>query len=59
MYVYAGKVAGDLASLVSGAGTPRGPTYYVLMTIGLGATILATVLITRAAAKATSLAGDR
>jgi uncharacterized membrane protein YdjX (TVP38/TMEM64 family) len=58
-YVYAGKVAGDLATLAAGAATPRGPMYYVLLTVGLAATILATVLITRAAAKATSLIGDR
>jgi uncharacterized membrane protein YdjX (TVP38/TMEM64 family) len=52
MYVYAGKVAGDLASLASGAAMPRGPAYYTLIALGLGATILATVLITRAAQRA-------
>ena len=54
-YVYAGKVAGDLASLASGAATPRGTTYYVLLTVGLAATVVATILITRAAARATSV----
>ena len=54
-YVYAGKVAGDLASLASGAATPRGTAYYVLLTVGLFATVVATILITRAAARATSV----
>ena len=52
MYVYAGKVAGDLAALASGAASPRGTAYYVLLTSGLVATILATVLVTRAAKRA-------
>lgn len=52
MYVYAGKVAGDLAALASGATVGRGPTYYVLLTLGLAATVLATVLVTRAARRA-------
>jgi uncharacterized membrane protein YdjX (TVP38/TMEM64 family) len=52
MYVYAGKVAGDLAVLASGAATPRGPAYYAFLTVGLVATILASVLVTRAAKRA-------
>ena len=52
MYVYAGKVAGDLAVLASGAAVPRGTVYYVLLTLGFGATVLATVLVTRTAKRA-------
>jgi uncharacterized membrane protein YdjX (TVP38/TMEM64 family) len=52
MYVYAGKVAGDLTALATGAAAPRGATYYVLLTFGLAATIFATVLVTRAARRA-------
>lgn len=52
MYVYAGKVAGDLASLASGVATPRGPAYYTFIALGLAATIVATVLLTRAAQRA-------
>jgi uncharacterized membrane protein YdjX (TVP38/TMEM64 family) len=52
MYVYSGKVAGDLASLASGAVAPRGPAYYVLLGIGLAATVAVTVVITRIARKA-------
>jgi uncharacterized membrane protein YdjX (TVP38/TMEM64 family) len=48
MYVYAGKVAGDLTALATGKATPRGPVYYVLLTLGLLATVAATVLVTRA-----------
>jgi uncharacterized membrane protein YdjX (TVP38/TMEM64 family) len=52
MYVYAGKVVGDFAALASGAAAPRGTTYYVLVVAGLLATVVATVLITRAARRA-------
>lgn len=49
MYVYFGKVAGDLASLAAGASPPRGPLYWSLLIVGLAATAVATILITRAA----------
>jgi uncharacterized membrane protein YdjX (TVP38/TMEM64 family) len=52
MYVYAGKVAGDVAALATGNATPKGGAYYVLLSLGLAATVLATVLVTRAARKA-------
>ena len=52
MYVYAGKVAGDLAALASGAAVQRGAAYYVMLTFGLAATVTATVLVTRAAKRA-------
>ena len=52
MYVYAGKVAGDLASLASGVAAPRGAAYYVFIALGLAATIVATALVTKAAQRA-------
>ena len=52
MYVYAGKVAGDLAALASGAAVQRGVAYYVFLTFGLAATVTAAVLVTRAAKRA-------
>jgi len=55
MYVYAGKVVGDLAALASGVAPPRGPAYYGILTAGLGATVAATVLVTRAARKSIGL----
>lgn len=52
MYVYAGKVAGDLAALAAGVATPRGIVYYTVLGGGLVATIVATILVTQAAKKA-------
>jgi len=52
MYVYYGKVAGDVAALAAGVAPTRGPEYYALLVIGLVATIVATTMITRAAKKA-------
>lgn len=52
MYVYYGKVAGDVAALAAGVAPERGAEYYVLLVIGLVATIVATTMVTRAAKKA-------
>ena len=52
MYAYYGKVVGDVALVVSGAQPPRGAAYYALLVIGLLATILATMMITKAARRA-------
>ncbi len=49
MYVYYGKVAGDVAKLAAGIAPPRGPEYYTLLVVGLVATIVATTAVTRAA----------
>lgn len=54
MYVYYGKVAGDVAALAAGVGPKRGVEYYVLLVVGLIATILATTMVTRAAKRAMS-----
>ena len=52
MYVYYGKVAGDVALLAAGVAPPRGPEYYVLLVVGLISTVAATTMITRVARKA-------
>ena len=52
MYVYYGKVVGDVAMVVSGVQPLRGVEYYVLLTIGLVATVVATMMITKAARRA-------
>jgi hypothetical protein len=52
MYVYAGKVAGDLTALATGAAAPKGTAYYVILSLGLAATIAATILVSRAARRA-------
>lgn len=52
MYVYYGKVVGDVAVVAAGVTPPRGRAYYVLLAVGLVATIVATGLVTRAANRA-------
>jgi len=54
MYVYYGKVAGDVAKLAAGVAPPHGRAYYALLAVGLVATIVATTIVTRAARKAMS-----
>jgi uncharacterized membrane protein YdjX (TVP38/TMEM64 family) len=49
LYVYYGKILGDVARVASGTPIPRGPEYYALLGIGLAATIVVTALVTRTA----------
>ena len=51
LYVYYGKLAGDVAGALGGA-TPRGPGYYAVLALGLAATIAVTVVVTRLARRA-------
>lgn len=55
MYTYYGKVVGDVAALAAGVAPPRGREYYVLLGVGLVATVVATTAITRAARRAMQL----
>lgn len=52
MYVYYGKIVGDVAAVAAGVVAPRGPEYYALLIAGLVATLMATTTITRAARRA-------
>ena len=52
LYVYYGKIAGDVAALGAGQSTGRGTGYYTVLGIGLAATLLVTVLVTRIARRA-------
>ena len=52
LYVYYGKVAGDLAQLAAGVGRERGWGDYVGWGVGLVATIAATTIIVRIARRA-------
>ncbi len=52
LYVYYGKVAGDVARLAGGAAVPRGPGYYVVVALGLVATLAVTTLVARTARRA-------
>ena len=49
MYVYYGKIVGDVAKITAGVAPPRGAEYWVVVLVGLVATIWATTIITRAA----------
>ncbi len=52
MYAYYGKVVGDVAVLAAGVSPPKDVAYYVLMAVGLVATVVATTLIARSARQA-------
>lgn len=52
LYVYSGRVVGDLAALAGGAGVERGAGYYGVLGLGLLATAVVTVWVTRIARSA-------
>jgi uncharacterized membrane protein YdjX (TVP38/TMEM64 family) len=52
LYVYYGRLIGDVAALAAGARAERGSTYYLLLGAGLLATIAVTTLLTRIARRA-------
>jgi uncharacterized membrane protein YdjX (TVP38/TMEM64 family) len=52
LYVYGGKVIGDVAAVASGAKPPSGPGTWVVLALGLIATAVVTAVITRAARRA-------
>jgi uncharacterized membrane protein YdjX (TVP38/TMEM64 family) len=52
LYVYYGKLAGDVAALAGGAAPERGAEYYAVLILGLAATIVVTTLVTRTARRA-------
>lgn len=52
LYVYYGKLAGDVAALAGGAAVEKGAGYYAVLAIGLAATIAVTAVVTRTARRA-------
>lgn len=58
LYVYYGKLAGDVAALAAGVQRERGAGYYAVLALGLFATIVVTALVTRAARRALREATD-
>jgi uncharacterized membrane protein YdjX (TVP38/TMEM64 family) len=52
LYVYYGKLAGDVAALAGGAAPEKGAGYYAVLGLGLVATIVVTTLVTRTARRA-------
>ncbi len=52
LYVYYGKLAGDVAALAGGAVVEKGAGYYSVLVLGLVATVVVTTLVTRVAGRA-------
>jgi pyruvate/2-oxoglutarate dehydrogenase complex dihydrolipoamide dehydrogenase (E3) component/uncharacterized membrane protein YdjX (TVP38/TMEM64 family) len=52
LYVYSGKLAGDVAAVAGGAGVERGTGYYTVLGLGFVATVIVTVAVTRIARRA-------
>jgi len=52
LYVYYGRLAGEITSVASGQGVERGAGYYAVLALGLVATIVVTTLVTRIARRA-------
>lgn len=52
LYVYYGKLVGDVAALASGAAPERGVGYWLVLGIGLAATVAVTAVVTRIARRA-------
>lgn len=52
LYVYYGKLAGDVAALAGGAGAQKDAGYYTVLVIGLVATVVVTTVVTRIARRA-------
>jgi uncharacterized membrane protein YdjX (TVP38/TMEM64 family) len=57
LYVYYGKLAGDVAALATAPAVAKGLGYYVVLALGLAATIAVTVVVTRTARRALAEAG--
>lgn len=54
LYVYYGKVLGDVAKVAAGAGVKRDAGYWTVLALGLVATVAVTAVVTRTAKKALS-----
>lgn len=52
LYVYYGKLAGDVAALAGGVRVEKDLAYYALLVLGLVATVLVTAVVTRRARRA-------
>jgi hypothetical protein len=52
LYVYSGKLAGDVAVLAGNPAVAKGWAYYTVLALGLVATIAVTAVVTRSARRA-------
>ncbi|MFN2428255.1 MAG: FAD-containing oxidoreductase [Candidatus Binatia bacterium] len=59
LYVYYGKLAGDVAALAGGAAVQKDAGYYAVLALGLLATIAVTAVVTRTARRALADATSR
>jgi uncharacterized membrane protein YdjX (TVP38/TMEM64 family) len=59
LYVYYGKLAGDVAALAGGAAVEKDTGYYTVVILGLAATVIVTTLVTRIARRALKEATER
>jgi hypothetical protein len=59
LYVYYGKLAGDVAAVSTGVGQSRGVGYYALLVVGLIATVVVTTLVARTARNALKAATEQ
>jgi MYXO-CTERM domain-containing protein len=58
LYVYYGKLAGDVAALAGGVAPERDAGYWVVLGLGLAATVAVTTVITRIARRAVEESAD-
>jgi uncharacterized membrane protein YdjX (TVP38/TMEM64 family) len=58
LYVYYGKLAGDVAALAGGSAVAKGPEYYAVLILGLVATVVVTTVVTRIARRALQEVAD-
>ena len=58
LYVYYGRLAGDVAALASGVASDRDAAYWVVLGLGLVATIAVTTIVTRIARRALGEIGE-
>ena len=54
LYVYSGRLIGDVAALAGGATPQQGTSQYVLLAVGLMATLAVAIMVTRIARRALS-----
>ena len=52
LYVYSGKLIGDVSALAGGAAVEKGAGYYAVLALGLAATVAVTTVVTRTARRA-------
>ena len=52
LYVYSGKLIGDVSALAGGAAVEKGAGYYAVLVLGLAATVAVTTVVTRTARRA-------